>query len=314
MVRRGPVRCLLLADSQGRPFRVPRRRIEVEVACPMPSRISRGAGRELATISPRPGEELPCEARSSSRKRASGRPVTSRGATIPTTSAGRSGRCPVIHERAVPMGLVLRNVESFGQMVDWFRDRTVGAPTATVKMLLAPPDGQSAETFEYTADHDRDSRDQARQGRSADDDRPHRPAGRGLRPDGFQGDQRSLGRLARDPTAGRGGDPRQRIPAVRPGHAPGAAAGAHLPRARQRMGPRDRHGRRAGGPGEPPLGRPLRDAGPADPGAWLDRRCPRSPPDRRDRGLLRPERVAAGAAAVPRHPAGGGRSDRRAAP
>ncbi len=68
----------------------------------------------------------------------------------------------------------------------------------------------------YTVAHDLDrSTPEARRQRP-DDHRVHRGAGRCLGPDRLEGDQRSVGRGARDAPAGRGGDPRARLQAVRP--------------------------------------------------------------------------------------------------
>ena len=81
------------------------------------------------------------------------------------------------------------------------------------------------------------------------------------------------------------------LPPSRTGPAGRPDPRADLPRARERVGARDRPRRRAGRRRAPPGGRAVRDAGPADAGPRLDRGRPRPPADRRHRGLLRPQRV-----------------------
>ena len=139
-------------------------------------------------------------------------------------------------------------------------------------------------------------------------------AGRCVGPDGVEGDQRPVGRCARDAEAGGGGHPRARLPAGRSRAAGRAHPGADLPRARQRVGARDRPGRGARRRSPSSVGRPLGDAGPPDPGSRLDRERPGPAPDRRDRGLLRPQRDDAPPAPDAGHPVRDRRSDRRAGP
>ena len=94
----------------------------------------------------------------------------------------------------------------------------------------------------------------------------------------------------------------------------GAAPGAHLPRARERVGAGDRARRRAGRRAPPAGGRPDRDAGPAPARPGLDRGRAGPQADGRDRRLLRPERDHARPAPVARHPVRGRRPGGRAAP
>ena len=126
------------------------------------------------------------------------------------------------------------------------------------------------------------------------DDRERRRAGRCVGADGVQGDQRPIRRVARDTAPRRGGHPRARVSPIRPGPPGGPDHRAHLPRARERVGARDRARRRAGG-GQQHMAVVLSElARPADPGPRLDRGRARPPPDRRDRGVLGPERIGAG--------------------
>ena len=99
------------------------------------------------------------------------------------------------------------------------------------------------ETFGYTSAHDRDARGQVRPRRARRSPRSAgRPASR------FRPSRRSStgGRTSRPRRAvGSRRHPQARLPPAGPSRPSGAAPGVDLPRARERVGPRDRAWRRA---------------------------------------------------------------------
>ena len=205
--------------------------------------------------------------------------------------------------------------ESFGPVDDYFRTRTLGTRHGYRQEPFRQPVLQRircavGRNFRYTAAMTSSVTGAKRRASGPTDDRSCRGRGRGLGADRLEGDQRPSRRVARDPAPRRGGHPGAGLSPLGPDPTDGTDPRAHLPRIGVGVGAGDRPGRRARRRPAPSGGRPVRAARPADPRPRLDRGRAGAPSDRRHRGLQRPQRIGADAAADPRHPVRRGRPDR----